>query len=556
MTSVGRIEGKRKETLEIARNRLMVGVLIFSFAFLSLAVRALNLGLVENVQTLSETSRSTAPVLASRSDIVDRNGVVLATNLETSSLYANPRNIQNAEEAAQLLISVLPELSKADVASKLSSSKSFVWLKRKLTPKQMWAVNVLGIPGLKFQQEEERIYPQGKLAAHVLGYVDIDGKGLAGVEHFFEDRLSDPARVGEPLKLSIDYRVQHALEDEVAASMAKFHAVGAAGVVMNVNTGEVVAMASFPDFDPNLAEAATATERFNRASKGVYELGSTFKTFTVALGLDTGTVSLNDVYDASKPMRISSRFSIHDDHPQNRPLNVKEIFAYSSNIGAARMVMDIGGDKQREFLDGLGLLRPSSIELTEVGRPMYPKRWADINAMTISYGHGIAVSPLQLSTSIATMVNGGYRNPATLISQPMYKFIPGDRIVTRETSAAIRQLMRVVVDEGTGSFANVPGYMVGGKTGTAEKAIVGGYDKTAVLSSFVGVFPMDDPEYVVFVLLDEPKGNEQTYNNVGGGWVAAPAVGNIIARIAPLLGVEPRDKPSGFQQISLGAGAR
>lgn len=556
MTSVGRIEGKRKEALEIARNRLMVGVLIFSSAFIFLAVRALNLGLVENIQTATETTRSMAPILSSRADIVDRNGVVLATNLETSSLYANPRKIQNAEEAAQLLIGVLPELSKADVVSKLTSGRGFVWLKRKLTPTQMWGVNALGIPGLQFQPEEERIYPQGKLAAHVLGFVDVDGAGIAGVEHFFEDRLSDPTRTGEPLKLSLDYRVQHALEDEVAASMAKFNAIGAAGVVMNVNTGEVVAMASFPDYDPNLAESTTATQRFNRASKGVYELGSTFKTFTVALGLDTGTVTLNDIYDASKPMRISSRFSIHDDHPQNRPLNVKEIYAYSSNIGAAQMVMDIGTDKQREFLDRLGLLRPSSIELTEVGRPMYPERWADINAMTISYGHGIAVSPLQLSTSIATMVNGGYRNPATLVAQSNYKFIPGDRMVSPETSTAIRQLMRVVVDEGTGGNANVPGYLVGGKTGTAEKSIVGGYDKKAVLSSFVGVFPMDKPEYVVFVLLDEPKGNEQTFNNAGGGWVSAPAVGNVIARIAPLLGVEPRDKPSGFQQISLGGGAR
>ncbi len=543
--------GADPSPLMVARGRLMIGFLLFLGAFILMGARTIELGM-SSPQTQKASVREIAvpPVVFARSDILDRNGEVLAVNLQTSSLYASPQEIKNPALVAQQLAAILPGLSSAELEQKLSSKRNFVWIKRKLSPRQKWQVNALGVPALGFRNEEDRLYPHGRLAAHALGYVDVDGKGLAGVEHYFNDRLSEKGRTGEPVELSLDIRVQYALADELETAMRAHQAIGAAGLVMDVNTGEVLAMVSMPDFDPNNVRGVSDTERFNRASKGVYELGSTFKTFTFANALDDRIVTFQDGYDATKPLRIS-RFLIRDDHPKKRYLTVPEIFAFSSNIGTAQMALDIGGERQQEFLQSIGLLSSAPLELTEVGAPMYPATWRKVSTMTISYGHGIAVSPVQLATGISSMVNGGVYNAPTLLKSSE-NWDSGRQVISPATSRQIRQLLRLAVTKGTGGRSDARGYRVGGKTGTAEKAISGGYDRKALISSFMGVYPMDDPQYAVFALLDEPKGTKETYGFASGGWVAAPVVKNVILRTAPLLGVLPKAEDEElYQNVAL-----
>lgn len=537
--------------LMMARGRLMIGVVLFLAAFALMGARTIELGL--SSPTAEKTiAREIAvpPVTFARSDIVDRNGELLAVNLQTSSLYANPREISNPSLVAAKLANVLPDLSQAELEQKLSSKRSFVWIKRKLTPRQKWEVNALGEPALGFREEEDRLYPHGRLAAHALGYVDVDGNGIAGVEHYFNDRLSEAGRTAESLQLSLDIRVQYALADELEAAMRAHQAIGAAGLVMDVNTGEIIALVSMPDFDPNNVRGVGETEKFNRATKGVYELGSTFKTFTFANALDDGIATFEDGYDATKPLRIS-RFTINDDHPKNRYLTLPEIFAFSSNIGTAQLALDIGGERQQEFLQSLGLLSAANLELTEVGAPIYPATWRKVSTMTISYGHGIAVSPVQLAAGISAMVNGGRLNaPSMLRSDAGWR--GGESVISAATSRQMRQLLRLAVTKGTGGRSDARGYRVGGKTGTAEKAVGGGYDRKALISSFMGVYPMDDPQYAVFALLDEPKGTKETFGYASGGWVAAPVVKNVILRTAPLLGVLPKaENEELYQRVAL-----
>lgn len=545
------VEGERKSALEVARNRLMVAVILFFAAFTVMMVRTVELGLTTpETKQVAERKIEIPPVQVARADIVDRNGEVLATNLETASLYANPSEIKNPKLVAAKLVQILPDLSLADVEEKLSSGRKFVWVKRKLSPREKWQVNALGVPALQFQREEERIYPHGRLASHSLGFVDVDGNGLGGVEHFFNDRLNDKTRTGEPVSLSLDVRVQYALTDELEAAMSAHQAKGAAGLVMDVNTGEVIAMVSMPDYDPNDMRGSGGIERFNRVTQGVYELGSTFKTFTFAAALNDGVATLEDGYDATKPLRVA-RFTINDDHPKSRYLTLPEIFAYSSNIGTAQMALDLGAERQQEFLREIGMLDPATLEITEVGSPIYPATWRKSSTMTISYGHGIAVSPMQLASGIAAMVNGGRLIPATL-THDGNSWRQGRQVISEATSRKLRQLLRLAVTKGTGARADAIGYRVGGKTGTAEKPVAGGYDRRALISSFVGVFPMDDPQYVVFALLDEPRGTKETFGYRGGGWVAAPVVKNVILRAAPLLGVAPKREDDGlYQQVAL-----
>ena len=542
----------RKPTpMSVARSRLMVGALLFMSAFVLMSVRTIDLGMTAPLPNrTAERQIVVPPVVFNRSDIVDRNGEVLAVNLQTSSLYANPQQVKNPALVAEQLAVILPELSRAELEQKLSSKKNFIWIKRKLTPRQKWQINALGVPALNFRAEEDRLYPHGRLAAHALGYVDVDGNGLAGVEHYFDERLSEAGRTGEPLALALDIRVQYALADELEAAMRAHQAIGAAGLVMDVRTGEVLALVSMPDFDPNNVRGVGDAQKFNRASKGVYELGSTFKTFTFANALDDRVATLDDGYDATKPLKIS-RFLIRDDHPKKRYLSLPEIFAFSSNIGTAQLALDIGGERQQEFMQSLGLLTPSSVELTEVGAPMYPAKWRKVSTMTISYGHGIAVSPLQLATGISAIVNGGILNSPTLLKNKD-AWQDGRRVISPATSRQMRQLLRLAVTKGTGGRSDAVGYRVGGKTGTAEKASAGGYAKKSLISSFMGVYPMDDPQYAVFALLDEPKGTKETFGFAGGGWVAAPVVKNVILRTAPLLGVLPREEDTGlYQNIAL-----
>ncbi|MGF1605112.1 MAG: peptidoglycan D,D-transpeptidase FtsI family protein [Rhodothalassiaceae bacterium] len=539
------LEARRRRLIERSRHRLMVALLLFIGAFTILAARTVELGVLRyhrpDTQFASDAAR-----LSARADIVDRNGLILATNVAAASLFADPHLIADPEQAVIKLRHILPDQDAETLRRKLQSDRRFVWIKRRLTPEQMWRVNSLGLPGLDFQEEEERIYPHGRLAAHLIGFVGDDGQGLHGVEHFFQRRLSDPTRVHEPLTLSLDMRVQHILTDALTAAQARHRAKAAVGLVLDVRNGETLALASLPDFDPNAGAQAPKSALMNRATLGVYELGSVFKTFTLAAALDAGVVDLSDGYDASRPIRVA-RHAIRDHHPKNRWLSVPEIFAFSSNIGAAKMAMDLGTARQRQFLGQLGLLSAPAYELTEIGAPLLPSQWHEVETMTVSFGHGLAVSPLQLGRAMAAMVNGGDLVPVTLLKRQWALGTEERRpVISADTSAQMRQLMRLVVSNGTGQHADIAGYHVGGKTGTAEKASAGGYDRGALLSSFVAAFPIQAPRYLVFVMLDEPIGIEATHQFAGGGWVAAPAVGEIIARIAPMLGLPPVPADPGY----------
>ena len=536
--------------METVRTRLMVAVFLFIGVFVLLSFRMVGLGLSGGVNKTTANDLGLPVYTAMRADIIDRNGIILATNLEISSLFADPKKVQDPEGAIKKLTVIFPDLAINETLQRLKSDKRFVWIKRKITPKQMYQVNTLGLPGFSFQTEEERIYPQDSLFAHTVGYVDVDGRGLAGIEHYFDDLLQDQAYARKGLQLSMDVGVQHALWDEMARAVEVYQARGAAGIVVDVNSGEVLAMVSLPDFDPNAPSAANSDQKFNRAAQGVYELGSIFKTLTVAMALETGAVTLADGYDATYPLKVA-RFTIRDDHPKNRYLTVPEIFIYSSNIGAAQMALDIGTQNQQDYFGRLGLFNSPYIEITEVGRPIYPAYWREINTMTAAYGHGIAVSPLQMASAIATTINGGNLIPATLILESEGFREQGTTVFSPTVSDTMRMLMRLTVTDGTGTKANVPGYLVGGKTGTAEKPGEGSYQKRALMSSFVGIFPMNEPRYLVLIVIDEPIGTKETYNFASGGWVAAPAVGRVIARIAPMLGVSPeKDEMKDYQDVA------
>jgi cell division protein FtsI (penicillin-binding protein 3) len=535
---VVRLEGDARRAIEIGRTRLLVTGALFTVAFLVIAVRLAAVILLQDAAEGRVAAVPAAPPPMERADIVDRNGVVLATSLATSSLYANPHQVSDPQEAAQRIAEVLPDLSEAELAAKLGSDRGFVWLKRNLTPRQLYAVNRLGIPGLYFQTEDRRVYPQGALMSHIVGFADVDNHGLAGIEEGLDDVLRGANR---PVQLSIDVRLQHVMRDELARAMTDFNGIGAAGLIMDCRTGELLAMVSLPDFDPNAAGEAPADARFNRATLGVYEMGSTFKVFNTAMALDSGVVHITDRFDATRPIQIG-RYTIHDYHAQRRRLSVPEIFMYSSNIGSARMAMEAGSTLQRSFFEKLGMFRPVGIELPEVGRPHYPSTWRTVNTMTIAFGHGMSVSPLHLATGVAAMVDGGVLRQPTLMKRDPADLPAGQQVVSAHTSEQIRGLMRLVVDAGTGKMADVPGYMVGGKTGTAEKQEGRGYAKSALLASFVGAFPMSDPRYVILVMVDEPKPNAHSHGYATGGWVAAPAVARIVQRMAPLVGMPPVDE--------------
>ena len=525
--------------VELGRTRLLITSALFAAAFAVVAIRLVDVTVLGE-RKASHLAEGSGAIIhqVSRADIVDRNGVLLATSLKTASLFANPRVIPNAGKAAAGLVSILPYLDEGKTRARLGDGPNFVWIKRHLTPRQQYDVNRLGIPGLEFQNEERRIYPAGKLASHVLGHTDIDSKGQMGIERKFDGELKNRQT---PLQLSLDTRIQHTLRRELFRSMTEFSAIGAAGIVMDVNNGEILGMVSLPDFDPNQLDAVGPEARFNRVTQGVYEMGSTFKIFTTAMALDLGKVTMQGGYDATDPIRIS-RHVIRDYHAKKRWLSVPEIFMYSSNVGSAKMALHVGPTGQRGFLRNLGLLEPSPVELAEIGAPLVPARWRDINAMTISFGHGIAVSPIQLVASVAAMVNGGILYSPTIIKRPVGRPLFGKRVIKPATSEKIRRLLRLVVAQGTGRKARAEGYLVGGKTGTAEKVVGRRYKTKALMSSFVGAFPMNAPRYVVFAMLDEPSGTEKTHGYATGGWVAAPIVGSVISRIGPMLGMRPIDE--------------
>lgn len=528
-----------QQTLEIGRTRLLVTAGLFAVAFAVIALRLVDVTLVKPAgETRVARNHVAGKIEASRADIVDRNGILLATTLASPSLFANPKQILDAREATKKLIGVLPDLSEAEVLAKLTSERSFVWLKRHLTPRQQFEVNRLGIPGFQFEREERRVYPDGNLVSHVLGYSGIDNKGLAGIERGFDDILKERKA---PLQLSIDLRLQNIMHEELSRAVQDFTAIGGAGIVMDVRTGEVLALVSLPDFDPNKSSTATPETTFNRVTLGTYEMGSIFKTFTAAMALDAHTATLASSYDASHPIQIG-RFTIHDYHNMHRWLSVPEIYEYSSNIGAARMALDAGGDRFKEFLGRLGLLRAPVFEIPEIGAPLVPSPWREVSTMTVAFGHGISVSPLQVAIAASAVVNGGVLHQATIIKPPEGYVPAGQQVMSARTSEDMRRLMHLVVEQGTGKDAAAPGYLVGGKTGTAEKVSGHGYARKALLSSFLGAFPINNPRYLVLAIIDEPHGNAKSHGFATGGWTAAPVVGKSVARMAPLLGVDPVDE--------------
>jgi cell division protein FtsI (penicillin-binding protein 3) len=545
------IEGPAKQSLETSHTRLIITGALFCLAFLVIAARLIEVSGFKADETHIARVRPEEPPAITRANIVDRNGVLLATTLEAPSLYANARLIEHPERVAQRLAAILPDVSESEIAAKLSSGRSFVWIKRLLTPSQELEVNRLGVPGLQFQMEGRRVYPKGNLTSEVVGYDDLDGKGLAGIERGFDDILRGRS---EPVELSIDVRLQYILRDEIQRTMNDFSAAGGIGIIMDVNTAEVLAMVSLPDFDPSSPGTATPQQLFDRATLGIYEMGSTFKIFNTALALDTHTATLSSSFDATHPIHIGG-FTIHDDHAQNRWLTVPEIFEYSSNIGSAKMAVAVGTDRQRAFLARLGLLKAPNFELHEIGAPLLPSPWREINTMTVAFGQGISVSPLQMATAASAVVNGGVLHRATLIKRPEGYAPSGQQVISPQTSEEMRSLLRLVVEHGTGKFAEAPGYLVGGKTGTAEKVADGRYEQKGLFSSFVGVFPMNAPRYLVMICIDQPKGNKASHGFATGGWTAAPAVAHVVERMAPLVGIQPVDEDSPEIRRSLMVGS-
>ena len=433
----------------------------------------------------------------------------------------------------------MPKLNEAKAAERLANAeKQFVYLARQLNPREQVAINNLGIPGVYFEQTERRRYPLGRTAAHVLGGVDVDGNGIAGVEKQFDERLR---KDNTQLKLSLDVKVQAVVRDELSKALEDFNAIGGCGIVMDVRTGEVLAMVSLPDYDANLVRAATDAERFNRAVTGVYEPGSTFKLQTASMALDSGIAHLWDIYDAGHPIHVG-RFTITDFEGKKRPLVLPEVLAYSSNLGAAHIAQSVGAERQRNWLRNMGMFERIGIELPEAARPLVPaaSNWKEIATMTIGFGHGIAVSPLHVVRGTAAIANGGVVLRPTILAADEGSRPGGMRVMQQETSDVMRRLMRLVVTDGFGKSAEVAGYYPGGKTGTAEKvAGRGGYKKHTNVAAFMSVFPMQAPRFAVYMMLDEPKANASTHGYATAGWVAAPAAGRVIGRIGPMLGLLP-----------------
>ncbi len=488
-------------------------------------------------------------ISASRPDIVDRNGEVLATDVKTVSIFAEPRNIIDKDEAVELLTAVLPDLNARELRDKLGTKRGFVWVKREVTPRQQAEVHRLGIPGVGFLPEHKRVYPNGHAAAHVLGFANVDNVGIAGIEKYIDSQgLQDLNGAGfakastdlKPVELSVDLRVQHAMRDELAKAMEKFRAKAAAGMVLDVNTGEVVALVSLPDYDPNNPVDALEKDRINRINVGVFEMGSTFKALTTAMALDSGKYTINSTFDARGKLRYG-RFAIGDYHAQNRVLTVPEVFIFSSNIGTAKMALGLGVEGHKAFLRKLGQLDRMVTELPENAAPILPPRWGELNTMTIAFGHGLAVAPLQAVAAVGALVNGGLMMTPTFLKRSEEEARKGaTRVIKPETSEGMRYVLRLNAEKGSATKAAIAGFYVGGKTGTAEKVINGRYSKTKNLTTFTAVYPMDNPRYLFLTIIDEPQATPETYGFTTSGWNAAPVTGNVIERVAPMLSVPPR----------------
>lgn len=488
----------------------------------------------------------------SRPDLVDRNGRMLASDIRVYWLYADPGQIINPDETLEKLSRVLPPHDMLGLRGRLTRKTRFEWIKRGLTPKQAKAVHNLGLPGFKLIEEPQRIYPAGPIAAHVLGHTDVDNKGIAGIERYIDGHSElaiPPKEKGERAKivLSLDIRVQHALHEELTGAMIRYQSKAASGLVLDVRTGEVLALAGLPDYDPNNREESLIKDRHNRIYADSYELGSVFKSYAVALSLELGNVGLQDEIDVLTPIRMGG-FTLEDRHAKTRFMTVEDVFVKSSNTGAARLALEAGGGKLKGFFNALGLLEPMQTELGLTARALIPDPWREVNTMTASYGHGISVSPFAFAASTASLINGGTLiTPTFLPVEPGAK-VKGDRVVSEETSAKLRRLFWLTAERGTGRHAEAQEYRVGGKTGTAYKPEAGGYSDE-VITSFVAGFPMDAPRYLALIVIDEPQPEKKGARNEAG-YNAAPVAGQLIRRIAPMLGIAPSRKFDENRQAS------
>lgn len=503
----------------------------FAIGYIFLSCRVLYLVMYKPTYNKSYNTAS----YLTRANILDRHGKVLATNIAVKSLYVKPELVDDKVSLSKQLKSLIPSLDKDKILKDLNSSKKFVWIKRNISPELEEAVYGLGSPALQFVNEQQRVYPYNSTLSHLLGYVSVDNEGLAGIEKYFDDSLS---KAGEDLKLSVDVDLQYILEEELQAAIDEFKAIGGVGVIADPNNGEVLAMVSKPDFNPHQLNTVVGEAAFNRATLGVYEVGSVFKPVTMAMALDSKSVTLRDSYHL-KDFKVAN-LVVKDFHKMQEGMySVPQIFIKSSNIGMAQIALDIGRGTFYNYLNTLGLLEPVQIELPEKAQPLYlpQQRCTDLSLVTMSYGYQLAISPLHLVQSLIPAVNGGIFHSLTLVkdnpkqSQPVKVFDP-------TTSREINKLLRLTVEQGTGKKAEVAGYLVGGKSGTANKVKNGKYANNARRSSFVSVFPAINPQYVIYLMLDEPKGNTTTFGFATGGYTAAPAVGRIIARLAALRNIE------------------
>lgn len=547
-----------------AEGRLLVLAAFFVCAYVAIGGRMAFMATSEPSEPVASVGGSA--IANQRADIVDRDGRILATNFETHSLYAQPPQMIDPVVAADKLVAIFPDLERERLLKDFTGKRKFLWIKKKISPEQLQAVHDIGDPGLMFGPREMRLYPNGQLASHVLGGASFGKEGVsaaevigvAGVEKQFDDYLRDPANAGKPLELSLDLSVQDASEEVLYGGMKLMNAKGATSILMDVHTGEVISVASLPDFDPNERPRPptsgfdpSQSPLFNRSVQGVYELGSTFKIFTAAQAMELDLVTPDTAIDIRGPLRWG-KFSIKDFSNYGKELTVSRIIEKSSNIGTARMAQQIGAERQRAFLDRLGMLKPTPFEIVEAsgGQPLLPKNWSELSTMTISYGHGISTTPMHLAAGYAAIANGGRYVAPTILKQTGPQM--GERIVSEEVAKASLDMLRLVVSNGTASMAEVKGYSVGGKTGSADKPKpMGGYYKDKVIATFAAVFPTDEPKYVLVVTLDEPEIIAHGEDRRTAGWTAAPVAGEMIARLAPLLGLRPQIEPAHISGVTL-----
>ena len=538
-----RAKGRAEDDTRI---RIFFVLALFAAGFIALGIGATRAALFSNLGGVSAYAFGDE---GARADIVDRNGALLAADLLHYGLYVDPREIWDVPETRKALRRALPGVDPRRLEKALHGDRR-VFLFGGLTPVEKDKIHDLGLPGLSFEPEQRRVYPLGQTAAHLIGFSDAGGAGLAGAEFAFDDAIKAGAAKHQPQALSIDLRVQGALEDEVVKAAQSFQAKGAVGIVTNVQTGEILGLVSYPSFDPNKSGRATPDQLLNRAGSQVFEMGSIFKVFTLAMGLDSGTANLNSTFDARQPVRIGNQV-IHDYHSVNRVMSLSDIFVHSSNIGTTKLALQAGAPNLTRYFKAFGLFEAAPIELQETARPILPRQWNENAVASASFGHAISVTPLAVAAGMGSVLNGGRYVPLTTRPIKAGARPQGTRVISENTSRTMLQLMRLNVVHGTGGKADAAGLRVGGKTGSAEKVIDGHYARTTLVSSFAAVFPTDGPmnadRYFVLILMDEPKGNAESFGFATGGWTAAPAAGRVIDRIAPFLGVprhldDPTDK--------------